>query len=186
MSTERWVSSMVVLGGFAASVFLFHSPDSVAGGPYSDAAEARIAQGFAISPVLLDLKGKDPALVGLGSYIVNAPGGCNDCHTEPAYEPGHDPFSGGDGRVNVAGYMKGGRDMGNGIFSRDLTPDAQGLPAGMTLEQFVHVMRTGDDLKQPGRLLQMMPWPAYRNMVDVDQRAVYEYLSAIRSSHATQ
>ena len=43
---------------------------------------------FSIAPVKLNLKDKDPELVGLGSYIVNAQGGCNDCHTCPSYAPG--------------------------------------------------------------------------------------------------
>jgi hypothetical protein len=30
-----------------------------------------------------------------------------------------------------------------------------------------------------GDLLQIMPWPVYKNMTDHDLRAIYEYLSAI-------
>ena len=40
-----------------------------------------VAIGFNIAPVQLDLTGKDPTLVGLGSFIVNAQGDCNGCHT---------------------------------------------------------------------------------------------------------
>jgi hypothetical protein len=29
-----------------------------------------------------------------GSYIVNAQGGCNDCHTVPSYAAGGNPFLG--------------------------------------------------------------------------------------------
>ena len=36
--------------------------------------ESKIQQGFAIAPVPLDLRGKNRALVGLGSYIVNTGG----------------------------------------------------------------------------------------------------------------
>src|SRR5579862_8891840 len=43
--------------------------------------ESEIQQGFAIAPVPLNLAGKDRALVGLGSYIVNGQGDCNGCHT---------------------------------------------------------------------------------------------------------
>ena len=55
-------------------------PDlSRANGRHVPAGEReRIAQGFRIAPVPLDLHGKDLALVGLGSYIVNGAGGCND------------------------------------------------------------------------------------------------------------
>lgn len=37
--------------------------------------------GFEIAPVPLNLQGKNPDLVGLGSFIVNAQGDCNGCHT---------------------------------------------------------------------------------------------------------
>jgi hypothetical protein len=43
--------------------------------------DQRIAQGFAVSPVPLNLRGKDPAQVGLGSYWVNAAGDCDGCHS---------------------------------------------------------------------------------------------------------
>ena len=147
---------------------------------------AKIRTGFDIAPVPLDLAGKNPALVGLGSYIVNAQGGCNDCHTEPNYAPGGDPFLGQPEQINVAGYLAGGRAFGP-FISRNLTPNAAGLPAGLTREQFVFVLETGTDVK--GRppfvpsvehdLLQVMPWPVHRNMADRDKRAIYEYLRAI-------
>jgi hypothetical protein len=43
-------------------------------------SDSYVQQGFAIAPVPLDLTGKSPGFVGLGSYIVNT-SGCNDCHT---------------------------------------------------------------------------------------------------------
>ena len=39
--------------------------------------ESKIKRGFEIAPVPLNLEGKNRALVGLGSYIVNAQAGCN-------------------------------------------------------------------------------------------------------------
>src|ERR1700737_660411 len=48
---------------------------------------SEIRRGFAIAPVPLNLDGKNRALVGLGSYIVNAQGDCNACHSAgPATE----------------------------------------------------------------------------------------------------
>jgi hypothetical protein len=47
-----------------------------------------IQQGFAASPIPkkeLNLKGKDPAQVALGSYLVNGAGDCNGCHTFPRF-----------------------------------------------------------------------------------------------------
>jgi hypothetical protein len=142
---------------------------------------ARIAKGLRIAPVKLKLTGLDRNLVGLGSYIVNAQGACNDCHTNPSYAPGHDPFKGQPKRVNVNGYLAGGRVFGPGIVSRNITPDSTGKPAGLTAAQFLTVLRTGKDPGRPGRLLQVMPWPIYQDMTDSDIRAIYEYLRAIPS-----
>jgi hypothetical protein len=69
----------------------------------------------------------------------------------------------------------------------------------MSFEQFLSVLRTGVDpdhahpncasptdthcfpANQPfnGELLQVMPWPAYRNLSLRQLRAIYEYLGAI-------
>jgi hypothetical protein len=135
-------------------------------------------QGFAISPVPLKIVGKNPALVGLGSYIVNAQGGCNDCHTWPNYAPGGDPFLGQPEQINTNGYMAGGRPFGP-LISPNITPFKDGRPAGLTLFQFINVMRTGHDPDDPEELLQVMPWPVYRNMTNRDLAAVYAYLNAI-------
>jgi hypothetical protein len=148
----------------------------------SRAELARIVRGYAINPVRLNLRGKDPQLVGLGSYIVNAQGGCNDCHTNPPFAEGGDPFMGQPTRINTAGFLAGGNPFGP-FVSRNLTPDAEGRPAGLSYQQFERTMRTGIDLKrlhpEISPLLQVMPWPVYRSMTDRDLRAIYEYLRAI-------
>src|SRR5215469_2340239 len=62
-----------------------------------DASFSRIQQGFRIAPVELNLQGKNPALVGLGSYLVNAVGTCNVCHSAGGgtqFLPGGNPFQG--------------------------------------------------------------------------------------------
>ena len=68
--------------------------------------------------------------------------------------------------------------------SRNLTPRASdGRPAGLTLEQFIEVMRVGTDFKnrhpQISPLLQVMPWPVYGKMSDRELQSIYEYLRAI-------
>jgi hypothetical protein len=69
------------------------------------------------------------------------------------------------------------------FVSRNLTPETNGLPAGLTFDEFLLVMRTGIDLDhthpQFGPLLQVMPWPVYQDMTDRDLLAIYEYLRAI-------
>jgi hypothetical protein len=119
----------------------------------------------------------------MGSYLVNAVGGCNDCHTAPPYT--QDPFAGlgAPKQINVDCYLAGGTAFGppgpGTPVSRDLTPFEDGKPAGLTLDQFVHVIRTGEDPDNPGTVLQVMPWPVYQSMTDRDLRAIYEYLSSI-------
>jgi hypothetical protein len=151
---------------------------------HEDSEVSRIRRGYEIAPVPLRLRGRNRALVGLGSYIVNAQGGCNDCHTSPPYEPGGDPFLGQPEQINVDGYLAGGVEFGP-FVSRNLTPDEHGLPAGRTYQEFRRVLRTGHDFEQAhpqiSPRLQVMPWPVFGKMVDRDIRAIYEYLSSIPS-----
>jgi hypothetical protein len=149
-----------------------------------DPTASQIRRGYEIAPVALDLRGRNRALVGLGSYIVNAQAGCNDCHTHPSYAGGGDPFQGQPEQINTKAYLSGGRQFGP-FTSRNLTPDPiSGLPADLTFNQFLQVLRTGKDfdLVHPQiPLLQVMPWPVFSHMTDRDIAAIYEYLSAIPS-----
>lgn len=170
--------------------------------------------GISIAPVPLHLEGKNKELVGLGSYIVNAQADCNGCHTlNPQAEyiatgnpyllrPPNGPYM-GKKLVNPQAYLSGGSEFGpfpglQHLYSRNLTPDKTGRPAGgETWHEFLTVMRTGKDFDHlhpsctgapdgscvpapfNGNLLQVMPWPAFRDMSDKELRAIYEYLSAI-------
>ena len=148
-----------------------------------DPEQMRIQRGFEISPVSLNLGGKDRNLVGLGSYIVNT-SGCIDCHTWPNWAPGGNPFLGEHEQINTAVYLAGGRPLLNqpGVKSRNITPDPTfGLPAGLTLHEFMNVMHYGQDQQHPGRILQGMPWPVFGKKTDYELRAIYEYLRAIPS-----
>ena len=153
---------------------------AVAPAPATDNDRYRIARGYEIAPVPLNLRGLDRNLVGLGSYLVNAAGGCNDCHTSPPYAADHDPFAGEPKKVNAAGYLAGGVPFGPTLVSANLTPDAKGRPAGLTLGQFVRTIRTGHDQKD-GHLQQVMPWPVYQDLLLRDLTAIYTYLKAIPS-----
>jgi hypothetical protein len=149
--------------------------------------QSRIQQGFAIAPLPLDLNGQNPALVGLGSYYVNGVSGCFDCHTNfPQYAPGGNPYLGQPKQINLDNYLRGGRPfpavdptgVENPIKSRDIRP-VNGLPAGLTLAQFMDVLRHGTDYDHPGRLLQVMAWPTLKNLTDRDIQAIYAYLSTL-------
>lgn len=177
-STTSLLAGSIVAAGLAVS-----------GGAWADSV---VQRGLDISPVPLDLQGRNRDLVGVGSYIVNGAGGCNDCHTSPAYKAGGDPFAGQPKQVNADRYMAGGRlffpapypvALNGCVISRNLTPQ-DGKPAGLTLDQFTHVLRTGQDphdTNVPPRLMRVMPWPAHQEMTARDVRAIYEYLSAIPS-----
>ena len=152
---------------------------------FSPAELERAQQGLTISPVQINAGfGRTRVLVGLGSYLVNAVGGCNDCHTNPPHAEGGDPFRGQPGKVNAANFLAGGVKFGP-FTSRNLTPDPtkNNRPAGLSLEQFVHVFRTGEDMQKLhtpiSPLLQVMPWPVYAKMTDRDIQSIYLYLSSI-------
>jgi hypothetical protein len=140
---------------------------------------SEIRQGAAIAPVPLDMHGLNPALVREGSFIVNAQGGCNDCHTVPSYAPGGNPFLGEPEVINAPCYLAGGGVFGP-FVSRNLTPRANGLPAGRTLAEFKDLMRNGTDYRGDNTpILQVMPWPVYGKMSDRELSAIYEFLRAI-------
>jgi cytochrome c553 len=153
-----------------------HAQDNGNGG------DSRIAHGFDIAPVRLDLTHRNRALVGLGSYLVNAVAACGDCHSNPTYLPGGNPYFGQPKMVNAAGYLGGGQAFGP-FLSRNITPDKTGMPEGRTFADFLLILRTGVDMErvhpQISPLLQVMPWPVYQNMTDHEIQAIYEYLSAI-------
>jgi hypothetical protein len=173
-----------------------------------------VRQGFAISPIppeKLDFAGKSKSTVGLGSYLVNGVGVCSGCHSFPQYleqgntagnnPSGGDPFEGIPStqstsrqlaaNYNVSHYLAGGQCFGP-FMARNLTPDEYGLPEGLTEDEFVKVMRTGEDihcekfkndpicaLGPDTPLLQVMPWPTYHSMTDAHLIAIYTYLAAL-------
>ncbi len=149
----------------------------------------KILIGFKIAPVRLNLKGKNLALVGLGSYVVNAQGDCAGCHSNPQYADGGDPHLGQPERTDPAGHLRGGLELfGPLLLPRNLTPNAAGRPGGLTLDQFLEVFSIGTDFDNappvvPGPhspdLLQVMPWPVFSKMTDREKRAMYQYLRAI-------
>src|SRR6266404_5202091 len=153
LKTIGWCAA---LAGVVLAGTLIRSPRVRAD---DDDNESKIQVGFAIAPVPLNLDGKNRALVGLGSYIVNAQGDCNGCHSagpQTEFVPGSNPYllKQTDEKINPATYLGGGRDFGGfpapnsplHIISRNLTPDRTGLPeGGHTFGEFVQIIRTGKD-----------------------------------------
>ena len=163
------VAALYLIAGFGDA--------SVASGKRKRHEDSRVRRGFEIAPVPLDLHGKSRSMVGLGSYIVNAQAACVDCHSCPTYA--NSPFDDGEGEFNAKNYLAGGVSFGPEIVSANITPDEDGKPHGLDLDEFIEILRTGAEEDEPGHFLQVMPWPIFRNMTRRDLRAIYEYLSAI-------
>ena len=219
--------AVTVMGTVAASTGLilagtFLRPSHLlADDEHSNSDEPRIEIGLQIAPVPLTYGKENRKLVGLGSYLVNT-FECDGCHSRgPAdqYAAGHNPFQRlgpftPPEELNPLTYLGGGRDFGQigpitssaippHIVSRNLTPDATGLPeGGASFGEFFDSMRRGIDADHlhpncgenvngitittncfnapfNGDLLQVMPWPALRNLTDRDLEAIYKYLSAV-------
>jgi hypothetical protein len=128
------------------------------GGDDGEESDPRIRRGFEIAPVPLNLDDKNCALVGLGSYIVNAQADCNGCHSagpDTEFLPGGVPYFGQHPtKINPATYLGGGNDFGTvsgppspNIITRNLTPSTKtGLPEGdHTFPEFLEILRTGKD-----------------------------------------
>jgi hypothetical protein len=129
-----------------------------------DDTNSKIKIGFAIAPVPLNLAGRNKALVGYGSYIVNAVADCNGCHTAGVppnlnYAAGGNPYFHQPQVVDPTVYLSGGMNFGPvgtptgpnfyqgpNIITRNLTPNKDGVPeGGMSLADFKEIMRHGRD-----------------------------------------
>ncbi len=170
MITRKFVKTMTAGAALAALVVFGLLIVQPSGGAASDAGsqdeQQMIQIGMKVAPVPLNTVGKDPDLVGLGSYLVNVTSDCNGCHTKDNSSeflptgnpyllmPPHGPFT-GIKQTNAATYLGGGNDFGEfpspggavHIISRNLTPDKSGrAEGGRTLSEFMHIIRTGVDL----------------------------------------
>ena len=165
---------MIALGGRLSTPPSVRAQNNQPGNPSDDEASL-VRIGFEIAPVPLNLEGKDTWKVGLGSFMVNAVGDCNGCHTGGGppnfnYAPGGNPYFGQPTKTDPTTYLEGGTDFGPAappvggvypppaywlssgpyvgpdIITRNLTPDKAGQPeGGRTLEQFKQILRNGTD-----------------------------------------
>ena len=174
MSLETIRRTTVALAAAGLITFLGINLSSQKVHAYQDSEQSLITIGLRIAPSFLNMQGKDPNVVGLGSFIVNAQADCNGCHgSDPAneYVQGHNPYLlpplNMQPQYNQATYLNGGQNfgpvgpgivkdpksplfggpgLGPNIITRNLTPDYTGNPeGGNSLGQFMAIMRTGHD-----------------------------------------
>src|SRR5947199_7489808 len=127
MARHSFLKSASIITALAVMIFAGMTTKSTrvrAGEGDDDRDEARVRRGFQIAPVPLNLAGKNRALVGLGSYIMNAASDCNSCHNggqPPDFDflPGHNPYQFIPGTnlpqpktLNPAVYLGGGQVFG--------------------------------------------------------------------------
>jgi hypothetical protein len=148
-----------------------------------------VLRGIAISPladdgIVASMSAEQQALYGRGSYIVNGPGLCNECHT-----PGGRNL---DRTVKTAQFLSGGQAFAVPpplqpllkqvrTVSGDLTGDnGFTLPFSMFLQTLVSgASFTGS---VPHALGFPMPFDVFRNMTVADKQAVYTYITTIQAS----
>jgi hypothetical protein len=146
---------------------------------------------MAISPVALGSVGTrdvtTQALIGRGSYLVNAVGGCNDCHTNPDRDPT-------TLAINTTQFLTGGRVYAvppplAPIFriSRSMSANLTGANNGAltvlggSLLLFDEILTTGLHVEDPvvTPLAWPMPWQHYRSLVGTDLGAIFAYLNTV-------
>lgn len=150
-------------------------PEGPAGAPGAFLVlSERARRGLEIAPVQLTLAGLTAAQlerVGAGSYLVNAVADCGTCHDARGQDGGLQHLAGG-ARFALEPAL------GTEVYARNLTPDGN---TGLTLteDQFVLIMQTGLDKKNPSSSLLVMPWFEYRWMTLEDLKSINAYLKAI-------
>jgi mono/diheme cytochrome c family protein len=115
------------------------------------------------------------ALVARGTYLVNGPAACANCHTPRAPDfsmmPGMD-FAGGFHLVDPA----------FDVYTANITPDKETGIGDWTDEQIITAIREGKDNK--GKIIfPPMPVPTYNNMSDDDVKAIVAFLHTLKPIH---
>jgi len=142
------------------------------------------------------------SLIKRGSYLVNSIG-CDDCHspkifTDHGFEidmehrlSGHLPGKTHLGKANTSvfkdGYILFANDLTSAVgpwgqsYAANISSDATGI-GNWTEEQFFIAIREGKSkgIRENRPLLPPMPWFVYRNMSDLDLRAIFAFLKSTR------
>ncbi len=115
------------------------------------------------------------ALVARGSYLVNGPMACANCHTPraPDFSLKEDmPFAGGFHLIDPA----------FDAYSANITPDKDTGIGNWTDEQIIKAIREGVD-NEGHVIFPPMPVPTYNNLSDDDVKAIVAYLHTLKPIH---
>jgi hypothetical protein len=141
------------------------------------------------------------SLVKRGSYLVNTIG-CDDCHSPKKFGPNgmeidmehrfggylaNSPIGKPNTSVMKDGYVLFAMDLTSAVgpwgqsYSANISSDATGI-GNWTEEQFFRAIREGKSkgLKEARPLLPPMPWFVYKNMDDLDLKAIFAYLKTTK------
>jgi mono/diheme cytochrome c family protein len=115
------------------------------------------------------------ALVKRGSYLVNGPVACGNCHNTRAkdfsFVPGME-FAGGFHIVDPA----------FDVYTANITPDKETGIGTLSDEQIIATIRQGKN-KEGKIIFPPMPVPTYNSMSDDDVKAIVAYLHTIKPVH---
>jgi mono/diheme cytochrome c family protein len=134
-----------------------------------------------------------------GKYLVEAIGGCNDCHTpykmgDNGPEPdmtrmlsGHPsdlqlpppPAAKGPWIAGVDATFTAWWGPWGISYTKNLTPDKETGLGLWTEQQFVDTIRNGREQGHGRQLLPPMPWEGFRNMTDDDLKSIFAFLKTI-------
>ena len=145
-----------------------------------------VLRGFTIQPLAQPDLSAQPAhvqsLFGRGSYLVNAVGRCNECHTNPAR-------SLTTLKINTAAYLTGGAifPAPSGFVAqpglkRSMSKNLCGAVNGYTAP-FTDFATTFASGLRPGAMPAPLAWPmptwALRNLTTADLEAIFTYLRLV-------
>lgn len=141
------------------------------------------------------------SLIKRGKYLVNSIG-CDDCHSPKIFGPqgveidtihrfgGHlsnSPLGKPNMSVMKDGYMLFAMDLTSAVgpwgqsYSANISSDATGI-GNWSEEQFFTAIREGKSkgIRGGRDLLPPMPWFVYRNLSDLDLKAIFAFLKSTR------
>jgi hypothetical protein len=144
------------------------------------------------------------SLIKRGSYLVNAIG-CDDCHSPKKMGPqgpeldmenrfgGHlanSPLGKPNPSVMKDGYVLFAMDLTSAVgpwgqsYSANISSDETGI-GNWSEEQFFRAIREGKSkgMKEARPLLPPMPWAVYRNLSDLDLKAIFTFLKTTKPVH---